>query len=283
MAQNMKGKTVAIAASRKVDEMSKLVENMGGTPVHRPAQGTVFLDDEKLREGLLSWIQNPPQWVILTTGMGLEAIFNVAEDMGVAEKLLDILSKSSIAARGYKTVNALKKRQLSPIVRDDDGSSAGLIRSFQTHHLSGANIILQLHGESAPKLTKWLQEQGAIVTPLLPYRHVQPEEQHLEQLLNDIIQANVDAVTFTSAPQFHFLVEYAHKQDKMKELLKAFAGPVVAVAVGKVTAQVLLEEGVERVIAPEEERMGSMMVTLGRYFVSQVNNEIAASGEPNKL
>jgi uroporphyrinogen-III synthase len=266
MAQNMKGKVVAIAASRKVAEMAKLVENMGGTPLHRPAQGTVFLDDEKLREGLVTWIQNPPEWVIITTGMGLEALFNMAEEMGIAEEFLGILSKSSIAARGYKTVNALKKRQLTPLVRDDDGSSAGLIRSFKPHDLKGASVILQLHGESAPKLTQWLEEQGATTTQLLPYRHVPPEVHQLEQLFDDIVQANVDAVTFTSAPQFHFLVEYATEHDGMNALLKAFAGPVVAVAVGKVTAQALLEEGIERVVTPEEERMGSMMVTLGRYF-----------------
>jgi uroporphyrinogen-III synthase len=40
----------------------------------------------------------------------------------------------------------------------------------------------------------------------------------------------------------------------------------VAAAVGKVTAQGLREEGIERMVVPEEERMGSMMVTLGRYF-----------------
>ncbi|MNP10120.1 uroporphyrinogen-III synthase [compost metagenome] len=271
MAQNMEGKVIAIAASRKVAEMAKLVENMGGTPVHRPAQGTVFLDDESLHSGLVSWIENPPEWVIFTTGVGLEALFNMAESMGIAEKFLDILSKSSIAARGYKTVNALKKRNLFPIVRDDDGSSAGLIRSFASHDLKGTRVILQLHGESAPKLTQWLEEQGAVTTPLLPYRHVQPEVHQLEQLLVDIEQSNVDAVTFTSSPQFHFLVEYAREQGRMKALLEAFAGPVIAVAVGKVTAQALLEEGIERIIFPEEERMGSMMVTLGRYFEAQAN------------
>lgn len=279
MAQKMVGKLVALAASRKVAEMGKLIENMGGTPIYRPAQGTVFLDDEMIRKELVSWIENPPQWVILTTGMGLEALFDMAEKMDIADEFLEILSTSSIAARGYKTVNALKKRHLTPIVRDDDGSSEGLIRSFESYDIKGKNVILQLHGESAPKLTKWLDEQGAVTRQILPYRHVPPEQHHLEQLLHDIVQAKVDAVTFTSAPQFRFLVEYAREHNQLTAMIDAFEGPIVAVAVGKITAQALKEEGVQRIIVPEEERMGSMMVELGRYFANQVDDEVAVSGE----
>lgn len=279
MSQKMNGKVVALAASRKVAEMGKLIENMGGKPVYRPAQGTVFLDNDKIREELASWIENPPEWVILTTGMGLEALFAMAADMGIEDKFLEILSTSSIAARGYKTVNALKKRHLKPVIRDDDGSSEGLIRAFDTYDIRGANVILQLHGESAPKLTEWLNEQGAITKQILPYRHEPPEEHHLEELIQDIVQARVDAVTFTSAPQFRFLMEYAREHNQMTALIDALEGQVVAVVVGKVTAQALREEGVQRIIMPKEERMGSMMVELGRYFATQSEGEVAVTDE----
>lgn len=83
-----------------------------GTAVGRPAQGTVFLDDEALQEGLNAWINQPPYLAILTTGMGLDALFDMAERMGIEERFLEVLSGSIIAARGYKTVNALKKEDL---------------------------------------------------------------------------------------------------------------------------------------------------------------------------
>lgn len=51
MAEQLKGITVALAGPRKAEDMAKLVENMGGTALHRPAQGTTFLDDAALREG----------------------------------------------------------------------------------------------------------------------------------------------------------------------------------------------------------------------------------------
>lgn len=269
MAQHLAGVRVALTGPRKSKEMSILVEKMGGIPLVRPAQGTVFLDDRSIRDGLVSWISDPPDWAVLTTGMGLDALFEMAEDMEVAGQLLDVLSESSIAARGYKTVNALKKRKLTPLVRDDDGSTDGLIREFAPHDLAGKKVILQLHGETAPKLVAWLEEQGAIVRQVLPYRHVPPEEAELEQLLNEILKFEVDAVAFTSGPQVRFLTQYAASQDKLEPMLAAFRQGVIPASVGKVTANSMREEGIEALVIPEEEKMGALIVELGRYFAAR--------------
>lgn len=268
MALRMAGKTVALAGPRKSEEMKTLVEKMGGVALLRPAQGTVFLDDAELRAGIESWLSSPPDWTLLTTGMGLDALYQMAEEMGVAGQLHELLAASQIAARGYKTVNALKKRGLTPVVRDDDGSTEGLIRSFAPYSLKGKKVLLQLHGDPAPRLVDWLQEQGAHVRQLLPYKHVPPETKDLEDLVNDIVQRRVHAVAFTSGPQIRFLAEYVRGRGAMDEVLAAFQSDIIAVSVGKVTAQAMLEEGIERIVMPTEERMGSMMVELGRYFES---------------
>lgn len=268
MAQNLAGVRVALTGPRKSKEMSILVEKMGGIPLVRPAQGTVFLDDRNIRDGLVSWISDPPDWAIFTTGMGLDALFNMAEDMDVAAQLRDVIAASCIAARGYKTVNALKKLKLTPLVRDDDGSTDGLIREFGSYDLAGKKVMLQLHGETAPKLVAWLEEQGAAVRQVLPYRHVPPEAAELEQLLNEIIRHELHAVAFTSGPQVRFLTEYAAAQGKLQQMLTAFKEGVVPASVGKVTANAMREEGIEAIVVPEEEKMGALIVELGRYFAA---------------
>ncbi|MNI89263.1 bifunctional uroporphyrinogen-III synthetase/response regulator domain protein [compost metagenome] len=78
----------------------------------------------------------------------------------------------------------------------------------------------------------------------------------------------MDAVAFTSAPQFRFLSEYAREQGKLEAMLQAFERSVLAVSVGKITSQALKEEGVQRIVMPEHERMGSMFVELGRYLAA---------------
>lgn len=270
MARRLEGKRVAITGPRRAEELGKLVENMGGIPLFRPAQGTVLLDDLDLRNGLVSWVNRPPEWSIFTTGAGLDALFDMAEDMGIAEAYWDILRSGHIAARGYKTANALKKRQLTPLVRDDDGSTEGLIRGLAEHSFAGKKVVLQLHGDPAPRLTSWLEQQGAECRQILPYRHTAPPAEDLERLLSDLVGGEVDAVTFTSGPQVRFLMEHASREGKLAALMEALEGPVIAVAVGKVTAQGLFEAGVPRVVAPREERMGSMMVELARYYAGEV-------------
>lgn len=277
MARRLEGKRVALTGPRRAEELGKLVENMGGTPLYRPAQGTVLLDDVALRDGIVDWVEHPPDWSIFTTGMGLDALFDMAGDMNVAEQLRDHLRAGKIAARGYKTVNALKKRELTPIVRDDDGSTEGLIRGLSEHELRGASVLLQLHGDPAPRLVAWLEEQGAQCRQILPYRHFAPPAEELEQLLSDILAGEVDAVTFTSGPQVRFLMEHAGRQGRLADLMKALEGPVLAVAVGKVTAAGLYEAGVPRVLAPKEERMGSMMVELARYYAGEAEPFFAAN------
>ncbi|MCJ8012845.1 uroporphyrinogen-III synthase [Paenibacillus sp. KQZ6P-2] len=275
MANRLAGRTIALTGPRKAEDMVKIVEKMGGTALIRPAQGTVFLDDAKVRSFLEGWIAKPPSWTILTTGMGLDALIGVASDMGAQEEFLETLRNSSIAARGYKTVNALRKRGLAPLVRDDDGSTSGLIRSLEEFGFHAEDVVLQLHGDPAPKLEAWLVEQGTEVRKVLPYQHIPPESEQLEQLLDEILQHQVDAAAFTSAPQVRNLVEYARSHGKLEKLVYAFEGPVVAAAVGKMTAQALLEEGITRVVyPPEDERMGSMMVELARYFQTEAENLI---------
>lgn len=271
MARRLEGKRIAITGPRRAEELSKLVGNMGGVPLLRPAQGTVLLDDEELRQGLADWMEHPPDWAVFTTGVGLNALLDLAEQSGQASAWLKVLESGRIAARGYKTVNVLKKNGLSAQVRDDDGSSEGLIRSFQAegYDLEGKEVILQLYGDTAPRLSSWLEEQGAHLRQLLPYQHIAPPQEQLQQLLSDLLGGEVDAVTFTSAPQVRFLLEHAAAQGKQEKLLEAFRGPVVAVAVGKVTAHGLYEAGVPRVVAPREERMGSMMVELARYYAGE--------------
>jgi len=144
-----------------------------------------------LQEGLNSWINHPPYLVILTTGMGLDALFEKADNMGVADRFLEVLSGSLIAARGYKTVNALKKRGLTPEIRDDDGSTIGLIRGLQSFDLKGKEVVLQLHGDPAPRTISWLEEAGAKTRQVLPYRHTPPEPSQLERLLLEITEGNM--------------------------------------------------------------------------------------------
>ena len=267
--KKLEGKRIALVGPRRSEEMSVLVQNLGGIPLIRPAQGTVFLDDSRVEEDIHRLIQGGFDWAIFTTGVGLETLYKIATKMGEEEAFLGALQRTSIAARGYKTVNMLKKLGLQPLVRDDDGSTAGLVRELASFSFEGKSVALQLHGDPAPKLVEFLTERGASFHELLPYHHVPPEEHVMEQLLSEMLGGEIDAVNFTSTPQARFLMEFARNKGVEQQVLDAFASNIVAVAVGKVTAAALREVGIERMVVPEEERMGSAIMKLAQYYTQE--------------
>lgn len=270
--KRLDGKTIALAGQRKSAELSKLVENLGGVALVRPAQGTVFLDESNIQKEIEALVNGHFDWLIFTTGIGTDKLYQTAVDMGLEASFLQMLQASKVAARGYKTVNVLKKLGITPLVRDDDGSTAGLVRELQAHQVKGCRVALQLHGDPAPVLINWLEEQGAEYREVLPYKHTPPNPAVMEQLVTEIVNGEVDAVNFTSTPQARFLMAYAKEDGKEEAVLKAFATNVVAVAIGKVTAQALREVGIERLVIPEEERMGSAIIALVHYYKEIVSN-----------
>ncbi|MBM4760845.1 uroporphyrinogen-III synthase [Bacillus sp. B15-48] len=260
------GKRVALAGSRKLEEISQIITNKGGVPVIRPSQGTAILDDSKLEDDLRELVGGSYDWFVFTTGIGTDILYRTAEKIGIGEEFVKTIKEAKVAARGYKTVNTLKKLGITPIVRDDDGSTAGLVRSLSAYDLQHSRVALQLHGDPAPRLISFLDEQKADYKEILPYQHIPPNKDILEQLTQEIVSGEVDAVNFTSTPQARFLFSFAREKGLLQEVLTAFSTNVVAVAVGKVTAAALKDEGVERVVFPETERMGSAIVALEKYY-----------------
>ncbi|NHM30912.1 uroporphyrinogen-III synthase [Neobacillus terrae] len=268
MEKDLFGKRIAIGASRKTDEMSTLIEKQGGTPVVRSLQGTVFLAEKEVEPELLKFVDQGADWVIFTTGIGIETLLNISEKMGVKERFLRRIRESKIASRGYKSLSALKKLEITPKVRDDDGTTRSLIESLKEIDFSGKKVMVQLHGEKAPALIKFLENGGAEVSFILPYRHILPETETVAKLCGEVIKKEMDAVCFTTATQVRSLFDFAREKDYLADLLSAFQVNTVAVAVGKVTAEALKEEGINRVVVPENERMGAMVIELVHYYRS---------------
>ncbi len=262
----LKGKRVALAASRRTDELSELVRKRGGIPIVYSIQSTVMLEMEQVMPDLQRLTEEPPDWIILTTGIGTQALLDHARKMGLFEKVMEVLRTSHIAIRGYKTHRILKTYGIVPVVRDEKGTVDDLIHCLRAINLAGCRVVVQLYGEKAPRLEAFLKDKGAICDEILPYRHVPPDEEVVVSLIEAICQRKVDAVAFTSAIQVRNLFDVARKQERAAFVQDAFARDVLAVAVGTVTFETLKSSGVSRVIKPERERMGAMIMELDRHF-----------------
>ncbi|MDR0136666.1 uroporphyrinogen-III synthase [Metabacillus idriensis] len=266
MGNGLEGKRIVIAGSRKTDEISTLIEKQGGIPLVRSLQGTVFLAEEQVEPDLRKFIQEGADWVIFTTGIGTETLLNLARKLGEEEAYLKKIQQAQIASRGYKTFAALKKLGLAPAAKDDDGTTRGLVRALENEDLNGKKVMVQLHGETAPALISFLEEKGASVLQVLPYQHIAPDEKAVSMLCDEMQSHQVDAVCFTAAIQVREFFTYVKKNECLQEILHAFNTDVLPVAVGKITAEALTEEGVHNPLAPDLERMGAMIIELAKYY-----------------
>ncbi|MGE0909609.1 uroporphyrinogen-III synthase [Bacillus atrophaeus] len=272
MGKGLLGKRIAIGGSRKTEEISTLIKKQGGVPVVRSLQGTVFLADKQVEPDLRRFVEEQADWVIFTTGIGTETLVDLAEKIGVKEPFLTTLRGAKIACRGYKTFATLKKMDMIPAAVDEDGTTGGLIRSLEAYDFSGKRVMMQLHGEKAPSLMTFLKEKGASVLPILPYRHVPPEPETVDLLCRELMDRKLDAVCFTTAVQVRSLFDFAREKGCINQIKDAFKEDVLASAVGKVTAEALREEGISRLLAPDIERMGAMIIELSRFYEAQPEN-----------
>jgi uroporphyrinogen-III synthase len=266
MSKGLMGKRIAIGASRKTDEISILIEKQGGVPIVRSLQGTVFFAENEVAPNLKKIIKEGADWAIFTTGIGIETLLDIAEKQGIKQQFLNIIQQSKIASRGYKTLSVLKKLGIEPVAVDENGTTYSLLKALERFDFTGKRVMVQLHGEKAPTLINFLEEKGADVTLILPYQHIPPATETVATLCDELLEEKLDAICFTTAIQVRSLFEFARGKDCVGSLLTSFNRHSLAVAVGKVTAEALREEGVENMIVPDHERMGAMIMELSRYY-----------------
>ncbi len=265
-AKPLTGRRVAIAGDRRFDDIDKLVGKQGGEAVSRPMMRSAPLDDPETTEAVRKLCDEGCDWLVLVTGMGTRAMVKVATSLGRRDDLLTQLRRAKIAARGYKTVKALKELGLKPVVQDDDGTTEGLRRQLEPYDFSSTSVAFKLHGERVPELTEWLEARGASVYEIPLYRYQPPSDAEVQTLLDEIFSEELDAVAFTSNTQVNYLFAVAERLGQAAALRDAFTGPVQAVSVGHMTSAALCEVGVTNIVQPEHERMGAMIVALAGHY-----------------
>ena len=266
LAKPLMNRRVAIAGDRRFDDIQKLVSKQGGEAVSRPMMRSAPLDDPETTEAVLKLCDEGCDWLILLTGMGTQAMVKVAESLGRKDDLLTQMQRAKIAARGYKTVKALRELGLKPVAQDDDGTTEGLRRQLEPYDFTGAKVAFKLHGERVPELTEWLESRSASVYEIPLYRYQPPSDTEVQTLLDEIFSGQLDAVAFTSNTQVNYLFAVAERFGQAETLRDTFTNNVQAVSVGHMTSAALREAGVTNIVQPEHERMGAMIVALAEYY-----------------
>ena len=252
------GFTVAVTAERRRDEMATLLTRRGARVVTASAITIVPLaDDEALRAATAACIGLVPDLVVATTGFGFRGWLEVAEGWGMGEDLRAALTRARIVARGPKPCGALRAAGLTEEWSAATEATEEILERLLSEGVAGLRIAVQEHGEPQTEFVAALRAAGAAVVEVPVYRWtLPPDVGPVRRLVEQVVQGQVDVVTFTSAPAVRAFLEIAGPA--RAAVLDRFRGGVMAACVGPVTAGPLVAEDVP-VVAPQRFRLGSLI------------------------
>jgi uroporphyrinogen-III synthase len=237
------GFTIGITAARRANEFAALLERRGAQVEHAPAIEIIPLaDDAELRSVTDQIIDNAPEIVVATTGIGFRGWMEAAEDWGVAERLIAALEPTRLLARGPKAKGAIRAAGLREEWSPPNESSSEVLEHLLDEGVEGTRVGVQLHGattewEPLPDFCEVLREAGAEVLPIPVYRWLPPQDTTaMDQMIASIVGGDLDAVSFTSAPAVASMLGRAQDTGRLDGLLDALRTDVHVMCVGSVTA-----------------------------------------------
>jgi uroporphyrinogen-III synthase len=220
-----------------------------------------------LLTGTRELLADPPDVVVVTTGIGFRGWVEAADAAGIAEPLLRVLAEARLVARGPKARGALQAAGLQADWVAESETSAEIREWMLAEGVRGTKVAVQHHGAGADGLDEALADAGAKVRSLVVYRWGPPRDPDLLlQSVRDCVAGEVDAVVFTSAPGAHAWLEVARTAGLLDGVVAACADAgLVAAAVGPVTAGPLRAVGIEPLV-PERGRLGALVRSLVVHF-----------------
>jgi uroporphyrinogen-III synthase len=263
----LEGFRIGITSDRRSEDLIAAFERRGADVVHAPTiRMTAVSDDSILEAETRAIIAGRPDWLLATTSYGIRRWFEAADAAGLGDELTATLAEARILVRGPKARGAIRAATLDDQGMSERETTMSLVDLVLRSEVSGQTVAVQLHGFTDPEQLARLAAAGATVLSVAPYRWtVHEDTARVLRLVDAICAGSIDAVTFTSAPAVEALFNTADAAGRLDELQAALREPVVAAAVGPVTAAPLVAAGILPIV-PDRFRMGALIRLLCEHL-----------------
>jgi uroporphyrinogen-III synthase len=294
----LEGFTVGVTADRRADEQIELLTRRGANVLRGPTIGTAYLgDEEAIRSATLSLIDDPPDLLVVNTGIGMRSWFEAAQAWDLDEQLNAALTGTVVVARGPKAAGAAQRAGLRVDHHATSERLSEVLDVLVEIGVTGRKVAVQLHGADRMPLVDELAARGASVRVIPVYRWSLPGDRDPAlRLIEAVCERRIDALTFTSAPAVGNLLDIAEGAGRRAELLAVVNDRVVAACVGPVCAEAARDLGISEPVAPDVGRLGNLVRVLtqtlqerrrtfhlgGHEMVLQ-GSRVAIDGEPVTL
>lgn len=270
-------RTIALPETRLLDVLAGLLERRGATIWRCPM---VAILDHPNQTAVLQWlrdfIQDPPTLTILLTGEGLRRLLGCADRAGLAQEFGDALARQPMLVRGPKPARVLKELGLEARWNAAAPTTAGVIETLQGMALAGQTVGVQLYGDEPNlPLMAALQQAGAVARAVAPYVYApKSDDDQIVALIHALDQGRIDAIVFTSQPQYRRLRDVAQRHGLSEALVRGMARTRVA-AIGPVAAEDLARQGIRVDVMPTDSFFMKPLVTeLVRAFSGSSTGEV---------
>ncbi|MBL8818997.1 MAG: uroporphyrinogen-III synthase [Planctomyces sp.] len=285
----MNAPVVCSFESRRAEEMSSLIQRHGGIPLSAPSMREVPIGENP---EALAWIRkfiaDEYQMLILLTGVGTEALFELAASAGLEQPLREAMIRHTLVIRGPKPAAVLQKfgmrydlrapepntwRELVAVLDEAANLEAarntigqgeveqrdaeqGQAKKFR---LAGTAIAVQEYGIPNPRLYQELSARGATVTPVAVYRWALPEDlSPLENALRKVVAGETSILMFTSANQLASVMQVAERLG-LAESFRAAANSQLVASIGPTCSEALSDNGFPVHFEASPPKMGQLV------------------------
>jgi uroporphyrinogen-III synthase len=257
------GRTVLAFESRRAPEIAKLIENHGGRPVVAPANKEVPADGSAdVSRFATALLGGKIDLILFLTGVGTRALARAIEPFCSREQFVDVLSRTSVLARGPKPVAALK--ELGVPIRwtvPEPNTWREILQVLDANEvpLHGRTVAVQEHGIPSPQLIEGLRQRGAETLTVHVYDWALPDDlAPLNNAIAELQNDRVDVVLFTAAVQVHHLIQVAEHISARDGVVASLKRCMVA-SIGPVTSEALAEYGIPVHFEPSHPKMGFLV------------------------
>lgn len=264
----LQGCTVLLPVDRRSGELAAALERHGARVRVAPALTIMpHVDDDELIAQTQRLVDDPPDVVVATTGVGFRGWMETADEAGLHDALGAVLQRSRIVARGPKARGAIQQAGFEADWVAESETAAELRDFLLAEGIGGLHVAVQHHGSGADGLDEAFTDAGARVTSLTIYRWGPPPDPALVAAsAQHVARGEIDAVLFTSAPAAREWILAAERADALAGVAaRARAEHVLIAAVGPITAAPLIDAGIVPLV-PDRGRLGALVRAVVTHY-----------------
>ncbi|MHB8969209.1 MAG: uroporphyrinogen decarboxylase [Pirellulaceae bacterium] len=259
---SFRGLRVAAFASRRADEIARLIERLAGTALVTPSLREVPIAETTATADFAHRLLIGEIGVaVFLTGGGFQHLLGTVERHVNRERFLHALADIVTIARGPKVAHSMREVGLAPThVVDEPHTWRDLLTTVDQYvPVDNQVVAIQEYGESNVSLVAGLEARGARVVTIPVYRWELPENiQPLADNLLALADGHVDVVLFTSAIQVTNVLQVARQLGLEGPVRQALERAVVG-SIGPTTSEVLRRLDLPVDFEPTHAKMGHLV------------------------